>query len=227
MNDTDLVLDPGNPRVHDICVGLSPYDASYSDYVHALGPVFALLTIQLREIDEDDAREVHRERFARMVVENWLGEWGEEEWECLNTGRKKRDECKVRVDCMPPPAGLVLIMFQEIITHVMMESTMHLHLANKGLQPALDHSISWEEQFRSALEKSRYTRWKEPEYAQLLQPKKVSVEPLESLPWDEACEKFLRESNEEFRIWEEKEERKKQAERERRAGEEHWSLSYQ
>ncbi|KAJ8077747.1 hypothetical protein PM082_002180 [Marasmius tenuissimus] len=209
MNETDLVLDPGNPRVHDIRVGLSPYDASYSDYVHALGPVFALLTIQLREIDEDDAREVHRERFARMVVENWLGEWGEEEWERLNTGRKKRDECK------------------EIITHVMMESTMHLHLANKGLQPALDHSISWEEQFRSALEKSRYTRWKEPEYAQLLQPKKVSVEPLESLPWDEACEKFLRESNEEFRIWEEKEERKKQAERERRAGEEHWSLSYQ
>ncbi|KAK1215037.1 hypothetical protein PQX77_022369 [Marasmius sp. AFHP31] len=188
-NSDNLVLDPGNPRVNEIKVGTSPYDASYSDYVHALGPIFSVLMAQIQDMEEGPTREAHRKRFAKVVVNTWLGEWGDESVR-LETSREKRGECK------------------DLITHIVMESSMSSYLSIKGLQPALDFVTPWEGQLRTALEKSRFTRWKEPEYAQRLQPSPLEEDPaigaLRGLSWEEGCEKLMQESRKEPEIQREK-----------------------
>ncbi|KAK1225917.1 hypothetical protein PQX77_011113 [Marasmius sp. AFHP31] len=185
MADADsdnLVLDPGNPRVNAINVGTSPYDASYSDYVHALGPIFSVLMTQIQDMEEGPTRDGHRKRFAEHVVDNWLGEWGDESAR-LETSGQKRGECK------------------DLITHIVMESSMCSYLSIKGLQPALDFETPWENQLQTALEKSRFTRWKEPEFAQRLQPstplEDPAIEDLRGLSWEEGCEKLMRECRKE------------------------------
>ncbi|KAK1217899.1 hypothetical protein PQX77_019431 [Marasmius sp. AFHP31] len=191
MADADsnnLVLDPGNPRVNEISVGTSPYDASYSDYVHALGPIFSVLMSQIQDM-EGPTREAHRKQFANRVVNTWLGEWGDESVR-LETSGEKRSECK------------------DIITHIVMESSMAAYLSIKGLQPALDFETPWEDQLQTVLEKSRFTRWKEAEYAQRLQPSEPledpAIEALRGLSWEEGCKKLMQECRKESGIQKEK-----------------------
>ncbi|KAK1220312.1 hypothetical protein PQX77_016938 [Marasmius sp. AFHP31] len=176
----NLVLDPGNPRVNKIHVGTSPYDASYSDYVHALGPIFSVLMTQIQDMEEGHTREAHRKQFANLMVNNWLREWGDESAR-LETSGEKRGECK------------------DLIAHIVMESSMSSYLSIKGLQPALDFETPWEGQLQTALEKSRFTQWKEPQFAQRLQPftptplEDPAIEALKGLSWEEGCEKVMQE----------------------------------
>ncbi|KAL0057263.1 hypothetical protein AAF712_016100 [Marasmius tenuissimus] len=211
LDTNDLVLDPGNPRVHKISVGSSPYDASYSDYVHALGPIFSVLMGQLQDMDEGATCEAHRKRFAAIVVETWLGEWGDES-ERLETSGQKRSEGK------------------ELISNIIMESTMSSYLSTRGLQPALDYGTPWEDQLQSALDRSQFTQWKEPEFARLLQPPTVSkdpaVEALRGLSWEEGVEKLMRECRDESEIQREKEQKRREEEIERQAQGESWFHLY-